>query len=64
MRYSSSRRRRSHLARCLFRDLKRIGVDFDEVLDLLEKEGLTSFAKSLDELIASVTRKLEEARCK
>jgi transaldolase len=48
-------------ARGIFRELQRIGVDFDEVVDLLEREGLASFAKSWDELIASVTSQLEKA---
>ncbi len=48
-------------AREVFRDLKRIGIDFTEVVNRLEEQGLASFAKSWDELIASVTGQLEKA---
>src|SRR3954471_15930776 len=48
-------------ARELFRDLERIGIDFTEVVNGLEEQGLASFAKSWDELIASVTGQLEKA---
>jgi transaldolase len=48
-------------ARGIFRDLKRIGVDFEDVVTVLEQQGLASFAKSWEELIASVTSQLEKA---
>ena len=48
-------------AREVFRDLERIGIDFADVVNRLEEQGLASFAKSWDELIASVTRQLEKA---
>jgi transaldolase len=48
-------------AREVFRDLKRIGINFTEVVNRLEEQGLASFAKSWDELIASVTGQLEKA---
>jgi transaldolase len=48
-------------AREVFRDLERIGIDFTEVVNGLEEQGLASFAKSWDELIASVTGQLEKA---
>ena len=48
-------------ARSVFRDLQRVGVDFEDVVNGLEKQGLASFAKSWDELIASVTGQLEKA---
>jgi transaldolase len=48
-------------ARSVFRDLAAIGIDFEDVVDDLEKQGLASFAKSWDELIASVTSQLEKA---
>jgi transaldolase len=48
-------------AREVFRDLKRIGIDFTEVVNRLEEQGLASFAKSWDELIASVAGQLEKA---
>ncbi|RYF19639.1 MAG: transaldolase [Oxalobacteraceae bacterium] len=48
-------------ARVVFEDLRRIGVDFAQVVDDLEQQGLASFAKSWDELIASVSEQLEKA---
>ncbi|WP_349817299.1 MULTISPECIES: hypothetical protein [unclassified Bradyrhizobium] len=48
-------------ARQVFRDLLQVGIDVDDVVDLLEKQGLAAFAKSWDELIASVTSQLEKA---
>ena len=48
-------------ARAVFKGLRRVGVDFDDVVDGLETQGLASFAKSWDELIASVMKQLEKA---
>jgi transaldolase len=48
-------------ARGVFDDLRRIGIDFEDVVNGLEEQGLASFAKSWDELIASVTTQLEKA---
>ncbi len=48
-------------ARRTFDELQRIGIDFDDVVSGLEEQGLASFAKSWDELIASVTDQLEKA---
>ena len=48
-------------AREVFRDLEQIGIDFADVVKGLEEQGLVSFAKSWDELIASVTSQLEKA---
>ncbi len=48
-------------ARGVFRDLQQIGIDFEGVVNGLEEQGLASFAKSWDELIASVTGQLEKA---
>lgn len=48
-------------ARGTFDELRRIGIDFEDVVDDLEQQGLASFAKSWDELIASVTDQLEKA---
>jgi transaldolase len=45
----------------LFHDLEECGVDFADVVTKLEQQGLASFAKSWDELIASVTDQLEKA---
>jgi transaldolase len=49
------------MAREVFRDLERTGIDFAHVVNGLEEQGLASFAKSWDELIASVTGQLEKA---
>jgi transaldolase len=48
-------------AREVFSDLDQIGIDFADVVKGLEEAGLASFAKSWDELIASVTSQLEKA---
>jgi transaldolase len=48
-------------AREVFGDLERIGIDFADVVKGLEEQGLASFSKSWDELIASVTSQLEKA---
>ncbi len=48
-------------AREVFRDLEEIGLDFEDVVNGLEETGLSSFAKSWDELIASVTSQVEKA---
>jgi transaldolase len=48
-------------ARGTFDKLRAIGIDFEDVVNGLEEQGLASFAKSWDELIASVTGQLEKA---
>jgi len=48
-------------ARDVFKRLRAVGIDFDDVVDTLEQQGLAAFAKSWDELIASVTTQLEKA---
>jgi transaldolase len=48
-------------AREVFSELRQIGIDFGDIVKVLEEQGLASFAKSWDELIASVTRQLEKA---
>jgi hypothetical protein len=48
-------------ARSTFDKLQMIGIDFEDVVNGLEEQGLASFAKSWDELIASVTGQLEKA---
>jgi transaldolase len=42
-------------------DLAKIGIDLAEVADLLERQGVESFEKSWEELIASVTEQVEKA---
>lgn len=48
-------------AQIVLDDLARIGVDMADVVETLETQGIASFAKSWDELIASVIRQLEMA---
>ena len=48
-------------ARSVLNALCRIGVDMTDVANTLEAQGVASFAKSWDELIASVTGRLEKA---
>jgi transaldolase len=47
-------------ARAVLDGLRRAGVDIAEVADLLEAQGIELFARSWDELIASVAGRLEE----
>jgi transaldolase len=48
-------------AHAVIDDLARIGVDIADVADLLETQGVASFEKSWEELIASVTEQIEKA---
>jgi len=48
-------------AQIVLDDLARIGVDMADVAATLEAQGVASFAKSWDELIASVIKQLEMA---
>jgi transaldolase len=45
-------------------DLHKFGVDLTEVADLLERQGVDSFEKSWEELIASVIGQVEKAGAK
>jgi transaldolase len=42
-------------------DLKAAGIDYDDVVDQLEREGVSKFEDSWNELIESVTEQLEKA---
>jgi transaldolase len=42
-------------------ELKAAGIDYDEVVELLEREGVEKFEASWNELIASVTDQLKKA---
>lgn len=44
-----------------FEALKQVGVDYDEVVALLEREGVEKFADSWNDLLASVSAALDEA---
>ena len=47
-------------AHAVMDDLQRVGVDMADVAKLLETQGVASFEKSWEELIASVTEQLEK----
>ena len=53
-------RSRYHEARRVIDELKRLGVDIEDVAETLEAQGVASFGQSWDELIASVTKRIEE----
>ena len=48
-------------AHAVMDDLRRVGVDVADVAELLEKQGVASFEKSWEELIASVTEQLKKS---
>jgi transaldolase len=43
------------------RDAEPVGSDIEEIASTLEEEGIVSFARSWDELIASVSQQIEKA---
>ena len=47
-------------ARKLFDDLAKVGVDYDDVTDTLEREGVQKFADSFEELLEGVRAKRGE----
>jgi transaldolase len=48
-------------AQQVLEDLKAAGIDYDDVVGLLEREGVEKFEASWDELIGSVTDQLKKA---
>ena len=48
-------------ARQVFADLDRVGIDFDDVIATLEREGVEKFEASWEELLAGVRKSLEAA---
>ncbi len=48
-------------ARQVLADLADIGVDYDDVIDTLEREGVEKFVKSWEELVATVQGQLDGA---
>lgn len=48
-------------AHAIFETLSRVGLDIEEVANTLEEQGIASFDKSWNELIASVTKQIEKA---
>ncbi len=51
-------------ARQVMKDLADAGIDYDDVIATLEKEGVDKFVKSWNELLATVEESLEGARSK
>jgi transaldolase len=43
-------------------DLERVGISYDDVVDVLEKEGVEKFEASWTELVADVKQELEAAK--
>jgi len=48
-------------AAALLDQLAGVGVDYNDVVDLLEREGVEKFEKSWEELLATVNDELERA---
>ena len=46
-------------AHATLNSLAEIGIDLEDVAQVLEEEGVASFVKSFDELIASLTSKAD-----
>ena len=53
---------RADEARQVFADLAAAGIDFDDVLVVLEDEGVEKFQKSWDELVETVTGQMRQAQ--
>jgi transaldolase len=49
-------------ARKVMDDLAAVGVDYDDVIAVLEREGVEKFEKSWDELVETVRGQLESAQ--
>ena len=49
-------------AELVWRQLAEIGVDMDDVAEQLEREGVASFQKSFEELLAAMAAKADELR--
>jgi transaldolase len=47
-------------AHALFDDLKRVGIDYDDVVETLEQEGVKKFADSFEELLEGIRGKRGE----
>jgi len=43
-------------------DLERVGIDYDDVVDVLEKEGVEKFEASWNELVVDVRQELDSAK--
>jgi transaldolase len=53
---------RAELAQQVFDRLAAVGVDFDDVLDVLEREGVEKFSKSWAELVETVEAQMERSK--
>jgi transaldolase len=49
-------------AHAVWDDLAKVGVDMDDVAEQLEREGVSSFQKSFDELLGALTTKANELK--
>ena len=49
-------------AQAAWRELTDVGIDLDDVADTFEREGVSSFQKSFDELLAALDTKATELR--
>jgi transaldolase len=49
-------------ARTVMRDLEQAGIDYDDVIETLEEEGVEKFMKSWNELLETVEKNLEAAK--
>jgi transaldolase len=49
-------------ARQVLDDLGKLGIDYDDVIEVLEREGVEKFVKSWDELVETVRGQLDGAR--
>jgi transaldolase len=43
-------------------DLERVGISYDDVVEVLEKEGVEKFEASWNELVENVQQELEAAK--
>ncbi|HWM75861.1 MAG TPA: transaldolase [Nocardioides sp.] len=53
---------RADLAQQVFDRLDAVGIDFDDVLEVLEREGVEKFAKSWGELVETVEGQMERSK--
>ena len=53
---------RAEEAQRVFDRLRDIGIDFDDVLEVLEREGVEKFEKSWQDLVDTIEGQLEKAR--
>jgi transaldolase len=53
---------RAESAQQVFDRLAAVGIDFDDVLDVLEREGVEKFSTSWHELVATVQDQMERSR--